>query len=141
MINSKRDSALLYAEGRLSCWARWARDNRDSLGFPTTSLLYKAMRQKSERIKALNHGRITARGTETVSFTPNYVPEAPEAIAETDRIVAQLPRDLNVVIIADYFTYGPIEVRAGATPWRRARYCQLLEAAKYAVYVSLDARG
>lgn len=136
----KRDSALLYAEVRLHSWANWARENRGTLGFPTISLLYKAMKSKSERIRTISHGELTAKGTQTPSFIPEPVRHVPEAVSEVDRVVATLPKDLHDVIIADYFTYGPIEVRAKATRWRRARYSQLLEAAKYSVFVALDSR-
>lgn len=138
-----RDSALIYAENRLRPWAAWARENRAGLGYPTIALLYKAMRQKAVPLKerrAVNHGRFTARGTETHSFLPQTIGEVPEAIMEVDAVVAALPRDLHTVIIADFFTYGPIEERCRRTPWKRARYSQFLEAAKYAVYTALASR-
>jgi hypothetical protein len=134
-----RDSALIYAENRLAPWAKWAKEHREALGFPTISLLYKAMRQKAVQLKACPQG-ITANGSQTLSFRPLEVGEIPVAIAEVDHVVAGLPTDLHTVIVADYFTYGPIEVRCQATRWRRARYSQLLESAKYAVFVSLASR-
>jgi hypothetical protein len=68
------------------------------------------------------------------------VKDAPEAVMEVDAVVIKLPKDLHEVIVADYFTYGPIEVRAKKTRWKRARYCQLLECAKYSVFAALDSR-
>lgn len=144
MVRRPRDTALLYAETRLGAWSKWAREFRAGLGYPTVSLLYKAMRQKSIRIKSLDVkiGRedgpeYTAQGTETRSMIPSVVPEPPEAIMEVDRVVAELPERLHEIIIADFFTYGPIELRCRKTRWRLARYSQLLEAAKYAVFSAL----
>lgn len=146
-----RDSALIYAENRLSVWSKWAKDHRHVLGYPTISLLYKAMQMTKigvirgfaePRANYDNHGEviypINADGTETRSMRPVAVGEVPEPIAEVDIIVARLPADLHRVVVADYFTYGPIEVRCKETPWRRARYSQLLESAKYAVFVALN---
>lgn len=138
-----RDAALIYAENRLHPWADWARENRAGLGYPTIALLYKAMRQKAVPLRErrlVNHGKLTARGAETHSFLPQTIGEVPEAIMEVDTVVAALPHDLHAVIIADCFTYGPIEERCRRTPWKRARYSQLLEAAKYAIYTALSSR-
>lgn len=145
-----RDAALIYAENRLSPWAKWAREHRDAIGYPTISLLYKAMQSTKVGIirgTAIpfadydNHGEVVypvnADGSETRSMRPREVGEVPEAIAEVDVVVARLPRDLHTVIVADYFTYGPLDIRARQTPWKPARFRQLLEAAKYAVYVGL----
>jgi hypothetical protein len=146
-----RDSALIYAENRLSPWAKWAKEHRQALGYPTISLLFKAMQSTKVGVMRgtatpfadyANHGEvvypINADGHETRSLRPRTVGEVPEPFAEVDGVVAKLPRDLHTVIIADYFTYGPIEVRCKQTPWRRARYSQLLESAKYAVFVALQ---
>jgi len=135
-----RDAAILYAENRLSAWAKWARDHRSSLGYPTIATLYKAMRRKLVQMKSGGDATLTARGAESHSFRPANVDDPGEAIAEVDTVVAALPRDLHEVIIADYFTYGPIEVRCKATRWRRARYSQLLECAKYSVFAALVSR-
>lgn len=146
-----RDTALVYAERRLSIWAQWARENRDQLGLPTISLLYKAMRRKAVRIRSkatditatpaeIEAVPLTAYGVETRSSIPPTVGEVPEEIMEVDDVVANLRPDLYEVIIADYFTYGPIEVRCKQTKWRRARYLQLLESAKYCVFVALSAK-
>lgn len=132
-----RDSALVYAEHRLDGWAKWARDHK-GLGYPRISSLYRAMAQRLEPKKAEKKSALTASGKQTESFIPSTSELVPEPIAETDAVVAKLPKNLHIVIFADYFTYGPIEVRASRTPWGRARYCQLLEAAKYAVYIALD---
>lgn len=149
--NGPRAAALIFAENRLKPWADWARENRAGLGFPTISLLYKAMQMKWVEVKekrahvvAPEHrgtGHLTARGKETRSMIPPTIGEVPEAIAEVDAVVAQLPPDLHEVIIADYFTYGSIEVRCKRTKWKRARFSQLLEAAKYCVYTGLLAYG
>jgi hypothetical protein len=145
-----RDGALIYAENRLSAWAKWAKEHRESLGYPTISTLFRAMQvtkvgimRGSAEPEADEHGQIhypiNADGHATRSMRPPSVGEIPEAIGEVDHIVAVLPRDLRLVLVADYFTYGAIEERCKRTRWRRARYSQLLEAAKYAVYVALRA--
>lgn len=143
-----RAAALIYAENRLFPWAKWARENRETLGHPTISLLYQAMRSTKVGVirgcatpTADEHGvvhyPINADGRATRSFRATPVGEVPEAIVEVDGVVAQLPPDLHEVLVADFFTYGPIEVRCKATRWKRARYSQLLESAKYAVYMGL----
>jgi hypothetical protein len=146
----ERSTAVLYAERRLTEWAKWARENRDGLGYPTISMLYKAMKERLEPKKMKRVEKwdlepneapkvLTAIGVATRNFfTPSV--DAPEAIMETDGVVRRLPPDLHEVIIADFFTYGPIEVRAKKTKWKRARYSQLLECAKYSVYAALDSR-
>lgn len=154
-VGAKRDrrsSAVVYAEVRLDAWAAWAREQRTALGYPKVSMIYKVLRRKAMRLGSQVDlpwvekndrplGFLTARGTETVSFKPRDVGEVPEAIAEIDAVVATLPDDLHAVLMADYFANGPIEVRASVTPWKRARYSQLLECAKYAVYMALSTRN
>jgi len=143
-----RAAALIYAENRLFPWARWARENREAIGLPTISLLYQAMQSSKIGVirgsaspvadeNGIIHYPINADGRQTRSFRQTPVGEVPEAIVEVDMVVAKLPSDLHKVLIADFFTYGPIEVRCKQTPWRRARYSQLLESAKYAVYMGL----
>jgi hypothetical protein len=140
----KRPSELTYAEARLSAWATWAKDRRHELGYPSISTLYKAMREKftpiGKRIRREVGPELTARGTESVVFFQSRVDEPPEAVKEVEAVVNKLPGDLRLVVTTDYFTYGPIEDKAKRTPWKRARYSQLLESAKYAVYVGLDSR-
>lgn len=149
-----RSSALIYAESRLVAWRDWARDNRGTLGYPTRSLLYQAMQSSKvgvirgtahpeERVEddgqRVVHYPINADGKETRSSRPvELIGDPPAEIIEVDMIVARLPADLKQVIIADYFTPGPIEVRCKKTRWRRARFFQLLESAKYAVFVQLQ---
>lgn len=151
-----RDAALIYAENRLFPWAQWAKEHRDALGYATVSLLYKAMQMtKVGVIRGSAYPRarpgpdgtleidypINADGHETRSMRPLGVGEVSDAIAEVDGVVAALPRDLHEVIIADFFTYGCIEVRCKQTRFKRARYSQLLESAKYAVYAALHRRN
>lgn len=139
----KRPAELTYVEARLHQWASWGRDHRHELGYPSISTLYKAMREKYTPIglRLTNQAAaLTARGKETVVFFEPRVGEVPEAVGEIEVIVNRLPGDLRLVIVTDCFTYGPIEVKAKKTPWRRARYSQLLEAAKYSIYAALDSR-
>lgn len=151
-VSKARDSALIYAEQRLAPWAKWAKENRLSLGCPTISLLYKAMQMTKIGIirgtaypiadqNGVVHYPINAEGRETRSFRPPSIGEVPEIIAEVDEAVATVPEKPRKVLIADYFTYGPIEVRCKETPYKRARYMQLLESAKYSVYVALISKA
>lgn len=144
-----RAAALVYAENRLFPWAKWAKENRETLGHPTISLLYQAMRETKLGVirgtalpMADEHGvvhyPINADGRATRSFRAPPVGEVPEEIVEVDSVVARLPTDLREVLMADFFTYGPIEVRCKRTRWKRARYSQLLESAKYAVFMGLQ---
>ena len=146
----ERSTAVLYAERRLNDWAKWAREQRDTLGYPTSSTMYKTMKERLETSKETwkvpklkpdeMPPQLTAMGKGTRSMIPPTVGDAPEAVMEVDAIVTRLPKDLRDVIMADYFTYGPIEARARSTRWGRARYSQLLECAKYSVFVALDSR-
>lgn len=145
-VSQARAAALIYAENRLFPWSKWARENREKLGVPTVSLLYKAMQSKSIPLRKVHanliaqYSGLTAMGRETRSFRPESIGEVPEAIVETDEAVGALPPDLHTVIVADFFTVGPIEIRCKKTRWKRARYSQLLESAKYAVYAHLMAK-
>lgn len=146
--NKERCTEILYAEKRLDVWAKWSKKNRQSLGYPTISTLYKAMKERAEpirmtwRVAKLKPEEIppmlTAQGNGTRSMIPQTVEEAPIEVREVEAVVIRLPNDLHAVVIADYFTYGPIEVRAAQTKWKRARYSQLLESAKYFVFAALD---
>ncbi len=137
----RRDTGMVYAEARLDAWASWTRSNRERLGCPTISILYKAM-QHARRATAEERaiaGHVTAQGQQTQvmrRYDENFIPEP---VAEVDSVVAKLPRPLHKVIVANYFTYGAIEVRAKAAGMKRARFSQLLEAARYSVFVGLDA--
>jgi hypothetical protein len=150
----ERDAALVHAEQRLSAWAQWARENRSSVGYPSISTLYRAM--MTTKVGIIRGGSIAdprvvdrsaksveiayangAEGIETRSFKPMEVLDAPEEVMQVDRAVAQVPSKPRQVLIAHYFTYGPIEERCRKTPWKRARYLQLLEIARYSVYMAL----
>lgn len=140
-----RDAALVMADKRLAAWSDWAKSNRQVLGYPTISSLFRAMmeckRAKMPDMADMAEGKIrTAQGHQTPSFREDAV-FVPEPIAEVDAVVARLPRPLERVITANYFTYGPIEVRAKAAGLKRARFFQLLESAKYAVWVGLEHVG
>ena len=155
-LTKERSEALVYAEARLRPWANWIRDSRESLGFPTISLLYKAMRQKTVRLrrdpnsnpmsKNADHTKMggpefTAIGKETRSFKPNTVAEPTEAVADVDAVVNTLPKELREVVVADFFVYGPIETRARSLGLRKATYSALLRAAKYSVYTGLASKA
>lgn len=150
----ERDAALVFAEQRLNTWARWAKDNRTSVGYPSISTLYRAM--MTTKVGIIRGGGIAdpkvidpsaenvqvryaqgAEGVETRSFRPAEVLDAPAEVMAVDRAVAQVPAKPRQVLIAHYFSYGPIEERCRKTPYKRARYLQLLEVAKYAVYMAL----
>jgi hypothetical protein len=139
----QRDAELVIAERRLSAWAAWAKQHRQVLGFPTISSLFRVM-MDSKRVLLPNMAEmaeghlITAQGKQTENFREESV-FVPEPIAEIDAVVARLPRPLERVITANYFTYGPIEVRAKAADLKPSRFNQLLQAAKYCVWTGLNA--
>lgn len=140
-----RDACLVMADKRLAVWADWAKSHRQVLGYPTISSLFRAMmeckRAKMPDMADMAEGKIrTADGRQTPSFREDAT-FVPEPIAEVDSVVARLPRPLERVITANYFTYGPIEVRAKAAGLKRARFFQLLESAKYSVWVGLEHVG
>lgn len=150
--SAARDAALVYAESRLAPWAKWAKEYREQLGCPTISLLYKAMRMSKVGVihgraypvaddHGIVHYPINADGRATRSFRPPQIGEVPPAIMEVDEAVAVVPAKPREVLIADYFVYGPIEERCKRTPHRRTRYLELLESAKYSVYVALMSRA
>ena len=149
-----RDPVLIEAERRLLAWAKWAKDNRESIGYSTVSTLYRAM--MTTKVGIIRGGAIAdarvvdptaktvevrypqgADGVETRSFRPPEVLDAPPQIMQTDRAVARIPAKPRKVLIVDYFARGSIEERCRETPYKRARYLQLLETAKYAVYMAL----
>lgn len=140
-----RDASLVMADKRLATWSEWAKQNRQVLGYPTISSLFRVMmdskRSKMHDMAEMAEGKmITAQGKQALSFREEAT-FVPEPIAEVDSVVARLPRPLERVITANYFTYGPIEVRAKAAGLKRARFFQLLESAKYSVWVGLEHIG
>ncbi len=137
----KRETELVIVERRLSEWADWAKRHRQVLGYPSISALFRIM-MDSKRVllpsmAEMAEGHlISAHGKQTQSFREDSV-FVPEAIAEVDSAVAKLPRKLERVITANYFTYGCREIRAKAAGLKVARFKQLLEAAKYSVWAAL----
>lgn len=145
----ERDSALVYARNRLLAWSKWAKEHRRDLGYPTISALYRAIQSQKIGIKrgtayptADEHGvvdyPINADGRETRSFRPITSADIPEAFLEVERAVAKVPRRLNEVGTAYYFTYGSLEERVKETNYKRAQFLHLLECFDYAVYIGLQ---
>jgi hypothetical protein len=150
----ERDSALTYSRNRLLAWSKWAKEHREQIGCPTISLLYKAMQMtKVGIVRGTAYPRaisgkdgtqyieypINADGHATRSMRPPAIGEIPVEFEEVDKAVAQVPPKPREVGIAHYFTYGPIEDRVKQTPYKRARYLQLLETFEYSVFVALQA--
>ena|ERR1700683_5602841 len=139
MEKKQRDAALVIIDKRLDVWATWAKSHRQGLGYPTISSLFLVMMDSRRKLlEDLVEIHITAQGKETRDFRDSENLHIPEPISEIDHVVARLPRPLERVITANYFTYGPIEVRANAAGLKRARFSQLLEAAKYSIWVGLN---
>jgi hypothetical protein len=149
-----RDAALIYSRNRLLAWSKWAKEHREQIGYPTISLLYKAMQMtKVGIVRGTAYPRavtgkdglqrieypINADGHATRSSKPAEIGEVPPEFVEVDEAVAGVPAKPREVGIAHYFTYGPIEDRVKETPYKRARYMQLLETFEYAVFVGLKA--
>lgn len=149
-----RDASLVYSRNRLLAWSKWAKEHREQIGYPTISLLYKAMQMTKVGIirgtaypravtgrDGLQHIEypINADGHATRSSRPPTVGEVPPEFVEVDAAVAEVPEKPRLVGIAHYFTYGPLEERVKVTPYKRARYMQLLETFEYAVFVALKA--
>ena len=135
-----RESAIVYAETRLEPWGRWSRDNPNSLGFPRLSSVYKILRRKLVRAATKNKSKLTVKGKETLSFRPQVVGTMPEAIEEVDIAVARLPEHLRNLLKIEYIQMcgAHINDRCVATGLGRRRYGQLLECAKYSVFVALN---
>lgn len=135
-----REPALRYADARIEAWAKWVKEHQEHFGLPRQSALYQAVMMTKvgvifERIEELS--KHTALGRESRTFHYKGV-EIPEPIAEVDSVVSRQPEPLKKVISANYFVYGPIEVRAKASGYTQSRFTQLLEAAKYAVSSGLQ---
>lgn len=145
-----RDSSLIYARNRLLAWSKWAKENRQELGCPTISSLFRHMQATKVGVirghaypvadkHGVIHYPINAQGKGTQSFRPQSIGEVPIEFLEVDVAVAEVPAKPREVGIAHYFTYGPLEERVKETPYKRARYLQLLESFEYSVYVALKA--
>lgn len=135
-----REPALAYADKRLDAWSAWVKRHRDHLGLPRQSSIQRAIETSKvgvlfEQIEEMS--KHTALGKETRTFHVRGV-EIPEPLAEVDSVVARQPEPLRKVIAANYFTYGPIEVRAKESGYKLSRFTQLLESAKYAVWAGLQ---
>lgn len=154
-ISKERSDALIYVENRLQPWANWIRDSRAVLGYPTVSLLYKAMRRKAVRLRRAKIGanpmarktdhsllggpELTVLGSETRSFRPTEEVDPPAPVLEVDRAVSTLAPELRSVLVANYFVYGSIQNRAEACALKVATFSTRLRAAKYSVYSALMA--
>jgi hypothetical protein len=149
----ERDAALIYSRNRLLAWSKWAKEHREQIGYPTVSLLYKAMQMtKVGIVRGTAYPRavsgkdgkqhieypINADGHATRSLRPPTIGDVPIEFVEVDEAVAGVPSKPREVGIAHYFTYGPIEDRVKVTPYKRARYMQLLETFEYTVFVGLQ---
>ena len=141
MPRSPRETAIIYAETRLEPWGKWSRDSANSLGLPRVSIIHKIIRRKLVRGISRNKFKVTAKGKETLSFRPRTIGAAPEAVTEVDKAVATLPENLQTVLKVEYIDYRNVrlEDRCAAAGLGRRRYGQLLECAKYAIFVALSA--
>lgn len=137
----EREQELVEVDKRLAEWAKWAKTHRQALGYPTISSLFRVMMDSRRKKLSDTIFPPTAQGKEKKNFRDTESHFIPERIAEVDSAVAKLPRMLERVITANYFTYGPIEVRAKSIGLKRGRFSQYLEAAKYSMSVLLDVRN
>lgn len=137
-----RDSALVYAEARLVPWAAWSRHHERGVGERGESNIYGMMRlqlsPKKPRVAVpLELQRVTARGKNSRAVQPHEVGEMDPAIVEVDRAVANIPYVLRTVIKVEFFADESRAVKSKQCHCGETRYRQLLESAKYAVYVAL----
>lgn len=134
-------TAIIYAETRLEPWGKWSRDSAEALGLPRVSIIHKIMRRRLIRGISRNKQKMTAKGKETLSFRPKTIGSVPDAVAEVDKSIAALPSNLQLILKVEYIDYrnSRIEERCAAAGLGRRRYGQLLECAKYAIFVALGA--
>jgi hypothetical protein len=153
-FEASRDPVLGRVDSLLRTFARWAQQNRSALGYPTISTLFRAM--LTTKVGIVRGGTLpdpkvvdaiadivqviyanAASGSETRSFKPREVMDAPEIMMQVDHAWAQLTGKLRRVMAAHYFVHGTIEERCRKTSYKRARYLQLVECAQYAIYAAL----
>jgi hypothetical protein len=101
-------------EARLDAWAAWAKRNPENVGYARTSISYRMMEDR----------RFGIRCDRTTGFI-----EMPEAIAETDRAVAALPKRLREVVFAECFEYAPREAKAKKLRMSRRTFGRMLDTA------------
>lgn len=96
-------------------WARWARNGSSGCqGWSSTSASYRLAEQQRTGVRY------------EPGFQSNWMD--PETAA-VDRVVTGLPDPLKGVLMAEFFTYGVIEVRAANVGLGKRRFAELLDSA------------
>lgn len=121
-----RDLVVVEAERQLEAWSIWARES----GRATEYAIVLSPRR--------DH-RLTAQGREKRVFQ-EIAGQVPPLVAAVDKSVARLPERLRRIVGANYFMDANIGRKARAIGMKRARFSQLLEAAKYSVWVGVRIR-
>lgn len=96
-------------------WARWARNGSSGAqGWSTTSASYRLAEQHRTGVR----------------YEPGHIScyMDPETAA-VDRVVTGLPEPLKGVVMAEFFTYGVVEVRAAKVSLKPTRFKELLSSA------------
>lgn len=96
-------------------WARWARNGSSGVqGWSSTSASYRLAEQHRTGIRY------------EPGFQSNYMD--PETAA-VDRVVTGLPEPLKGVLMAEFFTLGPVEIRCKKVELKPSRFKELLSSA------------
>jgi len=96
-------------------WARWARNGSGGVqGWSTSSASHRLAEQHRTGVRY------------EPGFISNYMD--PETAA-VDRVVTGLPEPLKGVLMAEFFTYGVVEIRAKKVGLGKRRFFELLDSA------------
>lgn len=96
-------------------WARWARNGSSGVqGWSTSSASHRLAEQHRTGVRY------------EPGFISNYMD--PETAA-VDRVVTGLPEPLKGVLMAEFFTYGVVEIRAAKVGLKKARFAEVLSSA------------
>ena len=119
-LSVRRLSPLLVpVDARLWQWADWAKDHGENVGWPKTSVAWR-----------LAHAHETGI---SVAHNPPAPIDMPPAIGETEAAVGRLPEQLATVVIVQYFSSDPFEVKARRARLNRSEYSRRLDNARWAV--------
>jgi hypothetical protein len=113
---------LVIVDYLLERWARWARHQLSSLGWPATSMTGKMIEWHE---LALEPEKL---------FPANGTDKAPDGVMQIDSAVAKLPKKLARAVYAEYFTGGTRESKAKSIRMPTLTFRQTLLSAQWVIF-------
>lgn len=115
---------LREVDRRLWAWADWSRQFGGTVGWPSTSVAWRLARVHET-------GQSMSTG-----MTPAM--QVPDEIAEVEAAVLKLPKELQQVVMVQYFSADPTEAKARRSHLRVSEYSRRLENARWSMKTLLE---